>query len=272
MAGLPWIELHASLPRHPKSVQLGLVLGDERAWTYMAQLWLWCAESCPTGRIAKTLNKQVLECAAGWRGEPGKFVGAAIEVGFVDETEDGLVMHGWTERAAAHLAKLERDADRQRKRYETIKKRFSAKPHAENARRNDGELAEKEEVSESSPRDSHRNSNPNPNPNLLPSEEERPTTPLPNLPDDRFASGSAYFAWLQHERHAEGFVTEKPPHPNDLGAFWSEVMLEFNGEGELLDAAVAKWAADPYWRERGLPFRGLMKQWRSYAPKRRAAS
>lgn len=109
---------------------------------------------------------------------------------------------------------------------------------------------------------------------LTPSSEQRaPNTehraaivvPLPKKPENRFESGDAYFAWLQHERHAAGFVTEKPPA--GLGAWFSEVMLELNGDGERLDATVRAFAKDAFWRQRNAPMRGLMAKWRDYVPR-----
>jgi len=163
MAGLSWIELHVGLPRHRKSIRLGHLLGDERAWAYMAQIWLWCAEECPGGKVEGDDAGMVLEHAAGWRGEPGKLAGAALTAGFLDEVGGGIEVHGWGERAAAHLAKRDRDAERQRKRYERISAKFrgaSDGSHAENARRTRGDRA-----------DLSGNRNPNPNPNHHPSED-----------------------------------------------------------------------------------------------------
>lgn len=89
--------------------------------------------------------------------------------------------------------------------------------------------------------------------------------PLPQKPANRFESGEAYFAWLQNERHEAGFVTEKPPA--GLSGWFSEIMLELNGDGDRLDATVRAFALDPYWRKQNAPMRALMSQWRRYVPK-----
>lgn len=89
--------------------------------------------------------------------------------------------------------------------------------------------------------------------------------PLPPKPENQYASGEAYFAWLQHDRHENGFVTEKPPP--GLSGWFSEVMLELNGDHARLDATVQAFARDKYWRDKGAPMRGLMSQWRKYVPR-----
>ncbi len=101
-------------------------------------------------------------------------------------------------------------------------------------------------------------------------EEGKAPPPLPAIRGSPFDSGAAFFAYLQHDRAANGLVTERPPSPRELSAWFSEVMLEFQGDGERLEATVAAFAKDPYWLERNLPFKALMKHWRNYAPRQDA--
>jgi hypothetical protein len=126
--GLPWVEIDTNMPRHPKSIALGVALGDERAWTHVVELILHCGSVNASGKFVGKYAKAALERAAGWRGQPGAFAEAAFDVGFVDENIDGdIVVHGWEERATAHVAKRERDAERQRIRRERIAKRYGDK-------------------------------------------------------------------------------------------------------------------------------------------------
>lgn len=101
-------------------------------------------------------------------------------------------------------------------------------------------------------------------------EPEMPLLPLPKTPDDPFANGDAFFAHMQLDRHSAGLVTEKPPQ--GLNGWFSEMMLEFNGNREAVELTVRNFARDPYWRKENLPIRALMKNWRKYAPQRRVAS
>lgn len=299
--GLPWIELHVGLPRHPKAKRLGLLLGNPRAWTHMAELWLWCAENCPSGLIAGEDADLLLEDAAGWTGERGRFIEAALRAGFVERTPDGLRAHGWSERAAAHVAKLERDAERQRKRYERISARFkerppkksppvSAEPHAEKPRRNDGEPPEKKRTSRASPRDSQGNSNPNPNPNPHPSDADEPAAPpaaaLTGLQVEAVAKGAKpeqraiprepagdtaamdWFGWAQDQRLQKrpGLMPEYPSA--SYQDFWATAMDQLKGDVERLRGAYLGFLGDTW--AAGLkpayPMNAFQATWRKHAP------
>lgn len=92
--------------------------------------------------------------------------------------------------------------------------------------------------------------------------------PLPRIPDDRGASGADYFAWAQHERVAGGFVVEKPPPIAALGKWFSEILSEVNGDMDRVDATLAAFVHDPYWREKNCPFRAFMSEWRKFVPRK----
>lgn len=96
-----------------------------------------------------------------------------------------------------------------------------------------------------------------------------PKVPIRPMPDNPFANGSAFWAFLQHERLAAGLATEKPPR--DVDSWFSEMMLELNGDTERIKATVAAFARDKYWKAQNLPTRGLISQWRSFVPQRRAS-
>jgi hypothetical protein len=155
VAGLPWIEIETDLPTHPKSVRLALKLGDNRAWTYMVQLWLWCAEQVPTGRIDGEDAIALIAFGAGWTGDASRFVTAGIESGFIDRDGESFVMHGLAERLAAHIAKRAKDKARQQKRRARLAKKFGAPPVTRDVR----------VTGEGRPAESRRNSNKNTNSN-----------------------------------------------------------------------------------------------------------
>lgn len=93
----------------------------------------------------------------------------------------------------------------------------------------------------------------------------------PKKPDDPFTSGAAYFAHIQHERMEGGLAREKPPHPNKLSSWWSEALMELNGDAKSLDDAFSDFTKDPYWKQTSppFPFSAFMSQWRNYVPVRR---
>lgn len=85
-------------------------------------------------------------------------------------------------------------------------------------------------------------------------------------------SAAAFWDWFQKRREAAGLVREKPPHPNTLAGFYSEAMLEMNGERKRLQECALRFGDDKFWQAKDppLPFSGLMSQWRKYAPIRAA--
>ncbi len=68
-------------------------------------------------------------------------------------------------------------------------------------------------------------------------------------------------------------MPEKPPHPQKLGSWWSEVGMELNGDFERLEAALYRFAEDPYWENATppMPFNAFAKDWRKYVPQKTAA-
>lgn len=276
MAGLPWIELHANLPRHPKSVLLALMLQQKRAWTYMAQLWLWCGENNPSGRFPGALAQMVIEQAAGWDGESGKFAEAAIAVGFFDLLPDGVYeAHGWPERASAHVAKREKDAERQQARRERVSKKFSPES-ASTGRPRDVRV-----TSEENPRESRRNNNPNPNPNpnQLPTEAKEPSPPpadddrtvpvvIPRPPDTHEDGwdGTDFWRWAASRRHASGYPPERQLSPRKLSGWWAEARAV--ASVKQLKEAFYDYGNDPYWSEAKpkYPFHGFASQWNRFLP------
>jgi hypothetical protein len=126
--GLPWIKLYADLPRHPKARLLGRELGEKRAWSYLVQLWAWCSEFAPDGVVRGRHAGALVEEAAGWEGETGRFVAAAISAGFIEGDAELYRVHDWDEHNEAHLKKLERDRDRQQNRRATIARQSREHP------------------------------------------------------------------------------------------------------------------------------------------------
>lgn len=110
MAGLPWFAVYADFPDHPKSVRLGVKLGQPLAWAHVLKLWAYCARLALDGRV----EADVVEHAAGWTGKVGRFIEAAAGCGFIEQDGDCYLVHGWEERNGAHVRKHDRDAKKPR--------------------------------------------------------------------------------------------------------------------------------------------------------------
>lgn len=97
------IRIDVSLPTHPLSQELARLLCEPLAFGRMVRLWCWAAGNAPDGFITGSCAVRVVEEAAGWTGEPGVFVDAALEVGFLSRVGDTLVLHGWQQRSWSDL-------------------------------------------------------------------------------------------------------------------------------------------------------------------------
>lgn len=105
---MPWMRLAIALPRHPKSVTLGAMLGSARAWTHVVELWLWAAEVRPDGDLSDCDDVVLARCA-GWLDDAGRFVEALVAAGFLDA---GKRLVRWAEHQAARVATAGARGDR----------------------------------------------------------------------------------------------------------------------------------------------------------------
>lgn len=120
MAGLPWLKVYSDLPRDPRSLILGDILGDPRGWTYVVQFRMYLADKAPTGRLSGTFAAAAFERCAGWAGDKGALLQAMRDAGFirVGPARDGegteIEDLDWAREQGAHVAKVERDAKKPR--------------------------------------------------------------------------------------------------------------------------------------------------------------
>jgi hypothetical protein len=84
-----------SLFRHPKFLRLVNELGAE-AGISLFRLWAYAAENRPMGKF-DGLQADDLELAAGWTGEPSRFVKTLLNVRFLDEGRKSLILHDWAD-------------------------------------------------------------------------------------------------------------------------------------------------------------------------------
>jgi hypothetical protein len=109
-----YLEIDEDFPTHPKSMRIGVLLGNPVAWAYVQKLWVFACKYQKDGDLS-AYSPEEIEGFVGWPAADGKFYAAAVKVGFIDEREGdgGRWLHNWKTRQGRWLDKME--ADRRRK-------------------------------------------------------------------------------------------------------------------------------------------------------------
>lgn len=103
------VRLSVGLRRHRKTKRLKRILGADGCWSLVC-LFMWVGEERWTGDLSG-LSDHDLEEEADWEGEPGRFITALVEVGFMDGDPLARSIHDWEEHnpyAAGKGARIER--------------------------------------------------------------------------------------------------------------------------------------------------------------------
>lgn len=105
---MAWIKSHQELERHPKTRKLARLLGIETvtAIGHLHCLWWWAMDYAQDGNVSRYDAEDVAE-AVHWRGSADDLVSALVAAGFLDETEDGNVIHDWEDYGGKVLADAE---------------------------------------------------------------------------------------------------------------------------------------------------------------------
>jgi hypothetical protein len=90
------IRISVSFKGHRKRKKFRMLLGDPGATDYLIDFWISVAMDRPDGNLGG-LDDMDIALMAGWEGDPGKFISAMLDAGFLDRIESGFVVHGWTE-------------------------------------------------------------------------------------------------------------------------------------------------------------------------------
>ena len=135
---MAWIELHQSVWTHKKTIMLAALLDIDEIYAaaHMSKLWTWALDNAQDGDLSG-LPARVIAFGAGWKGDADEFVRAAIKAGWLDETDEGLVIHDWYDYAGRLIEK--REANRERMRKARAKKKDE---RATNVQRTNDEHAE----------------------------------------------------------------------------------------------------------------------------------
>lgn len=117
---MAWIESHQEVGRHPKTKKLARLLGVSlpAAVGHLHYLWWWALDFAQDGGLDKYDADDIAD-AMQWDGDADQLVGALIASGHIDETDDGLVVHDWSEYAGKLLERRAKDRERKRAAAET---------------------------------------------------------------------------------------------------------------------------------------------------------
>jgi len=90
------IRILVSFKGHRKRRHLEQLLNSIGATRYLVDLWLTAAQQRPDGNLKGWSVKDIAE-AAGYSGEPQRFVDNLVESGFLDHASDSYRLHDWAQ-------------------------------------------------------------------------------------------------------------------------------------------------------------------------------
>lgn len=113
---MAWIELQQNMPGHRKTrrVKSRLGISTPAAVGHLCLLWLWALDSAENGSLGGMLNREIADVCE-YEGDADEFVDALVEAGYLDRTEDDLVIHDWGERYARYMDTKEKNRIRQQR-------------------------------------------------------------------------------------------------------------------------------------------------------------
>lgn len=266
---LPYIQVTQETWEQARSLAALVNISEGDAFKLLCDLWRWgltlgVDDAPPTGICASPRAPRLLAAAVGWKKEPSELVDALADLQLLEALDVGLRVRG-TKRYAAAWEKAKKDRERKATASDRRRVEFQAASSGiptEVARNSDGipgESPGKTQIKTQTQIERESKAT-----------AEAALPPPPKAPDDPLADGFAFFAHVQHQRHANGLPREKPPHPAKLGAWWSEALMDLNGQAGALVDAYRGFVADEFWRGKSppLPFPAFMSQWRKYVPAR----
>ena len=110
---MAWIEVHQSLPRHPKLLNLSRDLREKSLLTTgrLLNLWLWALDVTEDGVLRNTTSQDIAHIME-WHRSPDELVRSLVDNGWLDTAGEGIwAIHHWQEytgklSAARELCKV----------------------------------------------------------------------------------------------------------------------------------------------------------------------
>ena len=118
---MAWIKSQQALRDHPKLKKLarGLEISIPTALGHLHMLWWWAMDYAQDGNLTPFDALDIAD-AAGWEGDPNRFVDAMVNcgfrgAGFLECTENGeLLIHDWDEHCGDEFERRAKEAERLR--------------------------------------------------------------------------------------------------------------------------------------------------------------
>lgn len=113
---MAWIESHQELAGHPKTKKLARKLNVSVPATigYLHCLWWWAMDYAQEGRLGRYEPDDIAD-AMMWEGDSQLLITSLVEVGFLEQEQDGLHIHDWYDYAGRLIEKKNANKERMRK-------------------------------------------------------------------------------------------------------------------------------------------------------------
>lgn len=247
---MSWIQSHQALADHPKTRKLARILNTSKPTTigHLHCFWWWAFDYAKDGDLSR-FDSMDLAIAAEWDGDPDDLINALIKSGFVDQTEDGLAIHDWSEYGGKLHSQREADAERKRqRRREDSGGNPNDVPRTSGGRPKDvptpSDVEEKEEREERRERGERVGADA-PDPALSPPDDSTPPTKQEPMP--RNGPAQTMLAVLHED------ILKTPP-PTDYGRAVKKAdeLVKAGCRQREFQEIVAWMLSDPWYAERGV--------------------
>lgn len=129
---MAWIESHQELRNHPKIKRMAnrLHISTAAAVGHIHFLWWWAMDYAPYGDITDFDAFEITDAAGFDTERADEFRNVLIDVGFIDNDENGLFLHDWLEYSGGKVEQKEAEEEKKAKNRER-QRRYREKKNAE---------------------------------------------------------------------------------------------------------------------------------------------
>ena len=126
---MAWMELHDTLPDHPKVICAAAALGMDKDTFVgkLVRLWVWALNHRESGRLLEGELETVAEVMR-CQERPAALVAALVEVGLLDRVKGGYVIHDWEQYVSMLMAKREERRSQTRQRVQRYREKALREP------------------------------------------------------------------------------------------------------------------------------------------------